>query len=345
MSRSDINLLDLPDEILLIILKKLNNIDVLYSLLDDNNKHLYSLAQEKIFTNTLNFVSIDDISSINQHKLDQFCIHILPKIHQNVECFIVEPTSMECILLATDYPNLTELKLFNFNQEIALNYFTNQSSLRYIFQQKITNLILFFKNLKHLSIIKTLNSPYPPLSICDSPSTIFFSSTLTHLCINVYTLDDCLYLLDGRLKQLTTLIVQISYIHKSSLIIHNMNNLPNLKCFSFKYYRPIDNYDQKILPLLHRMTYLEKLTLYLRIKNQATFIDNTHLQNEILFYMPYLHSFTFYIGTYDDTADLFRYAPRQDIQHITTNTGHQCVANIVNYISNQQAASSSYINN
>ncbi|CAF3138493.1 unnamed protein product [Rotaria sp. Silwood2] len=362
MSRSDVNLLDLPDEILLIILKKLNNIDVLYSLLDDNNKHLYSLAQEKIFTNTLNFVSIDNISSINQHKRDRFCIHILPKIHQNVECFIVEPTSMECIL-ATDYPNLTELKLFNFNQEIALNYFiSNESSLRYIFQQKITNLILvnnderrgigslenytrnvyehilkFFKNLKHLSIIETLNLPYPPLSICDSPSTIFFSSTLTHLYINVNTLDDCLYLLDGRLKQLTTLIVQISYIHKSSLIIHNMNNLPNLKCFSFKYYRPIDNYDQKILPLLHRMTYLEKLTLYLRIKNRGTFIDNTHLQNEILFYMPYLHSFTFYIGTYDDTADLFRYVPRQNIQHIATNTGHQCVTNIVKYNSNRQA--------
>ncbi|CAF3509860.1 unnamed protein product [Rotaria sp. Silwood1] len=116
MSRSDVNLLDLPDEILLTILKKLNNIDVLYSLLDDNNKHLCSLAQEKIFTNALNFVSIDNISSIDQHKLDRFCIHILPKIHQNVECFIVEPTLMKCILLATDYPNLTELKLFNFNQ-------------------------------------------------------------------------------------------------------------------------------------------------------------------------------------------------------------------------------------
>ncbi|CAF4701172.1 unnamed protein product, partial [Rotaria sp. Silwood2] len=31
---------------------------------------------------------------------------------------------MERILLAVQYPNLGELKLFNFNQEIALNYFT-----------------------------------------------------------------------------------------------------------------------------------------------------------------------------------------------------------------------------
>lgn len=35
-------------------------------------------------------------------------------------------------------------------------------------------------------------------------------------------LDDCLYLLDGQLKQLTTLIIRIRNIDKSSAIIHNM---------------------------------------------------------------------------------------------------------------------------
>jgi hypothetical protein len=130
MSRSNVNLLDLPDEILLIILKKLNNIDVLYSLLNVNNAHLNSLAQEKIFSNTLNFVSIDNVSSIDQHKLHRFCTNILPKIHHNVECFILEPVSMERILLAADYPNLTEPTLFNFNQEVALNYFTSKKNNR-----------------------------------------------------------------------------------------------------------------------------------------------------------------------------------------------------------------------
>jgi hypothetical protein len=33
---------------------------------------------------------------------------------------------MERILLATDYPNLTELKIFHFQQEIALNYFKSK---------------------------------------------------------------------------------------------------------------------------------------------------------------------------------------------------------------------------
>ena len=121
MNRSNVHLLDLPDEILLIILKKLNNIDVLYSLLDINNGRLNILAQENTFTNILKFVSIDNISLI-----DRFCIDILPRIHHNVKCFIFEPVFMERILLATDYPNLTELKIFHFQQKIALNYFTSK---------------------------------------------------------------------------------------------------------------------------------------------------------------------------------------------------------------------------
>jgi len=89
------------------------------------------------------------------------------------------------------------------------------------------------------------------------------------------------------------------------------------------------------------MKYLEKLTLYLRIQNRGTFIDSTHLQNEILFYMPHLHSFTFYISTYNNTDDLFRYVPSQDIQRIPINIGHQQrIANVINYSNSRQAVCS-----
>ncbi len=40
----------------------------------------------------------------------------------------------------------------------------------------------------------------------------FSSSTLAKLCINVNYFDDVRGLLDGRLKQLTTLIVEIKFI-------------------------------------------------------------------------------------------------------------------------------------
>ncbi len=73
-------LFDLPNEIWFLILKKLDNMDVLYSLLGINNPRLNDLVQDKAFTSILNFVSMsstDDICSI----LDRFCLDILPKIH------------------------------------------------------------------------------------------------------------------------------------------------------------------------------------------------------------------------------------------------------------------------
>ncbi|CAF3225867.1 unnamed protein product, partial [Rotaria sp. Silwood2] len=53
MNHSNINLLDLPNEILLIILKKLHNMDVLSSLLGVDNQRLDIILQENTFTNNL----------------------------------------------------------------------------------------------------------------------------------------------------------------------------------------------------------------------------------------------------------------------------------------------------
>ena len=121
MSRSNVHLLDLPDELLLIILRKLSNIDVLYSLMNINNGRLDMLIREKTFSNTLNFVYIDNTSLI-----DRFSTDILPKIRHNIQYFILQPIFMERILLATVYPNLNALKLFNFDQQIALKYCTGK---------------------------------------------------------------------------------------------------------------------------------------------------------------------------------------------------------------------------
>jgi hypothetical protein len=73
-------------------------------------------------------------------------------------------------------------------------------------------LMLLFQNLKHLSIVASSITDYPPLSLYFLHPTAYFSSTLTVLCIQLCTFDDCLGLLDGRLENLTTFIVQIYYI-------------------------------------------------------------------------------------------------------------------------------------
>jgi hypothetical protein len=122
MNQSIVGLLDLPNEMLFNILNKLDNVDVLYSLFGINNERLDSMTCEKIFSNILNFTSIIDNTTI----LDRFCNYILPRIYYNVRCFIVEPVSMERILLSTHYPNLKELKLFNFQRDSLLCYFTGK---------------------------------------------------------------------------------------------------------------------------------------------------------------------------------------------------------------------------
>ncbi len=58
--------------------------------------------------------------------LNRFCISILPKIHYNVKSLILYSISMEQILLTGNYPNLTQLKLFNFNRKIVSDCFTDK---------------------------------------------------------------------------------------------------------------------------------------------------------------------------------------------------------------------------
>lgn len=127
MNQHNMCILDLPDEILLIILKKLDNIDVLYSILGIDNRRLDVIAQENIFSDILNFVSISqstgEFFSISGSVLNRFCIYILPRIHKNVKSLIVESASFESILRATNYPSLTKLEIFNFNQTIMSRYF------------------------------------------------------------------------------------------------------------------------------------------------------------------------------------------------------------------------------
>ncbi|CAF1109157.1 unnamed protein product [Adineta ricciae] len=355
MNQSSIELLDLPDEILLMILRKLNNVHVLYTLLNINSRRLNILAQEKIFAQILDFVSIDNTTLMNQLQLNQICTNILPRISVNVTYFVVKSVFLERILMAADYPNLTKLKIFDFKKEMVSAHFSDSSPLRYIFQNQIRSLILvnndnmrktgssktytkniyepilhFFKNLRQLSICKTSYLLYSVLSICSLPSTAFAAANLTYLCINVLNLDDCLYLLDGRLMQLEVLIVEIAAINDSSTIIHNTDDLPNLKCFSLQTFLPTCSYDDKILPLLRRMSLLEKLTLYLPL-HRSTFIDGAHIQDEILANMPELQSFTFYIRTYNRTGNL-AHISSEDIQRTFTDNGQQHVVSIVNKI-------------
>jgi hypothetical protein len=123
MNRTALHLLDLPVEMLLKILKRLNNMEVLYSLIGVEGLDL--VAQDEIFTNTLNFVFTDNDSN-KELMVNRFCNDILPRIQYNVKYLILETTTMDRILRAGIYPNLTQLKISKFRADIFSHFCTDK---------------------------------------------------------------------------------------------------------------------------------------------------------------------------------------------------------------------------
>ncbi|CAF1258368.1 unnamed protein product [Adineta ricciae] len=317
--------------------------DALYSLFDVDTHRLNTVVQHKVFTAALNFVlltSTDDILPVTDLILDRFCMSILPKIDHNITSLIIESQSMERILRAAYYPNLTKLKIYNFLDKIAASYFTDTSPFRRIFQEQIIDLSLvykhgidilaerlyrngvhghvltFFKSLQDLSITGLPSL----LTLFDSPLTTCSSSTLSKLCVFLNGFGECLALLDGRLAGLTTLIVILdsTRLHSST---YNMDNLPNLKCFSLKCLCMSDEYDTQIVPLLRRMLNLQELTLNIFIQNRFKLVDGTQINNEIFIHMPLLQKFNFYIHTGSYRNDSIRLSS-DEIRRTFANIGY-----------------------
>jgi len=95
------------------------------------------------------------------------------------------------------------------------------------------SLLTLLENVEHLTMVENEIHVYPALSLRYFPSTCFLNSNLTYLSVNVVEFSDCLRLLDGRLNQLTSFLVQFYLMENDSSIISN--TVLNLKCFSLIY--------------------------------------------------------------------------------------------------------------
>jgi hypothetical protein len=130
LDMSNLNILDLPDEILFIIFKKLNMVDVLYSLVDVN-RQLDRLALDFLYIRHLDITTNMTIKSlynqtfsIDTQVLSRICEKILPRIHHQVQKLTVEQYSMKQVLVAASYPQLYSLSLLNFQEKILYQYLT-----------------------------------------------------------------------------------------------------------------------------------------------------------------------------------------------------------------------------
>jgi hypothetical protein len=137
MEYSSIELNDLPDEILLIIMKKLHNVEVLNSFMGVN-KRFNRIAHDRTFTSHLSLMKRSwhciIYNSLPDVVLDRFCSQILPEINHQINWLDLELTSIDRILRATNYPNLYEIGLYGIDIERALSVFLGKvfSSTHYL---------------------------------------------------------------------------------------------------------------------------------------------------------------------------------------------------------------------
>ncbi|CAF3822536.1 unnamed protein product [Rotaria sp. Silwood1] len=111
------------------------------------------------------------------------------------------------------------------------------------------------------------------------------SLTLVKLTITVSCLFDCLYLFDGRLDSLSTLIINVSYIFGPKIRKYSQKKLLKLKYFSLSSPKFTADYDNLIVPLLCQMINLEELKLYLLVERfDSTYFDGIQLYDQFLVY-------------------------------------------------------------
>ncbi|CAF2140517.1 unnamed protein product, partial [Rotaria magnacalcarata] len=279
-----------------------------YSIVDVNER-FNRLVFDPLYAHSLDLTvksSSNYISSINNQMLDEVCEKVLPRIYHQINKLAVEPHSIERLLFTTGYPQLDSLSFINFQKETFYQYLTEPLAI----------------------------------SIFNHPTASCVSSALTRLEIHIDTFDDCLYLLDGRFECLTTLIVNIRKIFVSKSNIDNTKKLTKLKYFSLISICYTIFYEKQIIPLLHRMTNLEELTLLRSIlRVDCSYVDGVHLYDEIPIHMPRLNKFTFSIVSQTVNKNIKINLPSNDnIQSSFIKRGYNQVGSYADFNSTTNVA-------
>ncbi|CAF3421382.1 unnamed protein product, partial [Rotaria sp. Silwood2] len=310
-----------------------------------------------MFTNNLTlywYESNDSIDRLTNSILDRFCWEILPKIDHKIKWLTLDSLLIKRVVRSGNYPNLYGLSIYNIDMETVSDLFIDNIDFFHILKNQISSLVIgnetkhgyynldipciifgnIFKNFQNLEYLK-----FEPSINCNEkifynhlvPS--IFSSTLLKLDVNVATIHDCLYLLDGRFNKLETLNVNIVVPFSKSFFkkINNKGSLPSLKSFSLICDLRIDFYDEILLPLLHRMSNLEMLTVCFGVCGRQTFIDGNNLMENIVSVMAKLNKLTFNIRSYVSLNNQINFPSNKDIKNTFKNFRNNEIISYVNY--------------
>ena len=131
MATAAISLLDLPAELLLAIVGKLNTFDALIAL-TTVDRRLDSLLHDRLFVRELNFTTrswTDDRCSVDDRTLSAMCHSILPTIHHHVTSLTLDANSLVRVLDAVDFPQVSSLTLHDVPRQTLCQQLTGMAVL------------------------------------------------------------------------------------------------------------------------------------------------------------------------------------------------------------------------
>ncbi|UJR38159.1 hypothetical protein I4U23_030836 [Adineta vaga] len=221
-------------------------VDVLYSLVDVCQR-FNEIVLNPFYIRNLDMTTVTMKScfqfmySIDNQVLNKICESILPRIYQQVNELTLEQSSVERVFGTINYPELYSLSLRGCREDFLVKYLTDNTILRQLLTEQITCLQIDIMNMTTPPLPRTLSTIFTlilslckrltELNFCESShrltsctfdlSTNFMSSTLTTLEITVETFNDFLYLLDERLKCLSTLKIHVDEIAPTPGTIDN----------------------------------------------------------------------------------------------------------------------------
>ncbi|CAF3333006.1 unnamed protein product [Rotaria sp. Silwood1] len=322
-----VELLDLPDEMILSIMNKIKPRPILlYSMIGIKNIRLEQLALGQCHSIDL---TSDYFESPNEMLIQKFISFTLPCIFNYIESLTINILHIrnfdriaKTIHDKNCLNNLKHLKIMagrfhcdtqvpfrtNYYDVIEVRRYPLFSDIPQVFDicgELIDLLVSFYHHSPIMSSIISFEfGPNCVASIPPSDELLSFpqSHNLTHICITFRQFDDCVRLLNQIGAQLHSFDVSIMRVRLSrgfDLSEISLICCPNLKELKMRIYRNIFEYEQCIIPLLQRLSNVEHLTLLLAIDVNEDgpnhFIDGFDLQRDIVSYMPKLFQFDFHI--------------------------------------------------
>ncbi|CAF4407326.1 unnamed protein product [Rotaria sp. Silwood2] len=359
-TKNIVELLNLPDEMILSIMNKVKPRELLlYSIIGIGNNRLEQLALDQCHSIDLTF---DYCHSPHEIIIKQLISSTFVCIFNSIESLSINVKHLPRLVhmaKTIDDKNCLNLKYLkimagrfysNTGTPYTIDsYYDNQlrnfplfSIVPQLFYLDTINdrLVSFFRFSPIIrSIIFFEFDPDCGLSIRSGDEGLFFSQSpnITHINITLRQFDDCICLLNQLGSQLYSFTVTIIHVRLSKELNKQITliSCPNLKQLKMTMYRNITLYEQCIIPLLQRFTSIEHLTLLLAIGVNGIgpdhFIDGLDLERDIVLYMPHLRQFYFHIRS------ILQYSPHIELDTIRQSffRQQQPIDCALDYFSNQ----------